>query len=706
MIILREIKLNNFLSHSDTKIQFEPDRHLLIDGKSGSGKSAIVEGLIWAFYGQGRSDNRALIKKGKAKATVTITLSDDVDPHPKYKIERIITDKGKHDLNVYQALPAQEFTPIKTTGLKDTQEYLEKKILKSSYVLFINSIVYPQDNPENFVKQTAGRRKDIILEIINAAGYDEYLKKAKKELTEIKKNQEVSEALINEKENSIGTDKAAADKLEEREEKEKEIETKKNAVESKLRKNVEEQKLSSEKEGAMEGKKEKIIELEENIPAVDLKIFENKKRIDELELFDVKQITEGVEELNENRKLLAGYEKIEKEIAKWNEDYLVLIKTKPVDLDYQDTIDEINRQMIEIMKEPALICPKCGLKHPKFEEIKQKRVKVLEDQLNIAKSGFEEFGKLSEEYEKKLKTLGEVPTIDDARVRDIEQKIKTLEPFEKQAMELNGKDLLIKELKGANETLEKELEVQREEKKKITGEINVYFYAINSKKADLVQEETDLLMEKSTLHMEYNANLEDLTISRVAAKRIEENKEDLTKLRKELEELLEKSISLELIKEAFGPNGIKAIVIDYVIPQLEDKINSILGQLSDFTIRLETQKSGLSKDILIEGLFITILNENGEEFDFDNYSGGERLKIIVAISEALSEIQKIGFRILDELFIGLDEESTEKFVDVMVILQSRFSQLFCISHLQNIKNMFDNKLLVTKVNGDSRVEES
>ena len=65
MILLKKITLFDFLSHSDTEIDFEPDQNVLIDGKSGSGKSSIVEGLIWALYGKGRSDNKSLIKKGK-----------------------------------------------------------------------------------------------------------------------------------------------------------------------------------------------------------------------------------------------------------------------------------------------------------------------------------------------------------------------------------------------------------------------------------------------------------------------------------------------------------------------------------------------------------------------------------------------------------------------------------------------------------------
>ena len=103
-------------------------------------------------------------------------------------------------------------------------------------------------------------------------------------------------------------------------------------------------------------------------------------------------------------------------------------------------------------------------------------------------------------------------------------------------------------------------------------------------------------------------------------------------------------------------------------------------------------------------MFINIFNELGEQFEFGSYSGGEKLKITVAISEALASLQKCGFRIFDELFIGLDEESTEHFAVVMDQLQEKFKQILCISHLRNIKDLFDKKVEIIKINGASKVQ--
>lgn len=93
-----------------------------------------------------------------------------------------------------------------------------------------------------------------------------------------------------------------------------------------------------------------------------------------------------------------------------------------------------------------------------------------------------------------------------------------------------------------------------------------------------------------------------------------------------------------------------------------------------------------------------------EELSFDSYSGGEKVKITIAISEALASLMSsIGFRIMDENIISLDRESTEGFVEVLTKLQEKFPQLIVISHLQEVKDIFEKKVEIIKVNGISKI---
>jgi len=139
---------------------------------------------------------------------------------------------------------------------------------------------------------------------------------------------------------------------------------------------------------------------------------------------------------------------------------------------------------------------------------------------------------------------------------------------------------------------------------------------------------------------------------------------------------------------------------------LEERINIVLKQMSDFRIRLDTQKALADEEGVKEGLFITVINDHGEELPFQSYSGGEKVKITVAISEALASLMnQVGFRIMDENIVSLDRESTEGFVKVLTKLQDKFPQLFVISHLQEVKDIFEKKITINKLNGISKTND-
>jgi len=169
----------------------------------------------------------------------------------------------------------------------------------------------------------------------------------------------------------------------------------------------------------------------------------------------------------------------------------------------------------------------------------------------------------------------------------------------------------------------------------------------------------------------------------------------------ENEKLGENIELLELLKGAFSPNGLKAMMVDFIIPQLEDKINEILGKLSDFRVHLDTQKSSVGGDSTIEGLFINVINDMGESLDFNSFSGGECTKIIISINESLGSLQKFGFRVWDESITGLDENMIYSFSDVILKLKENINQILMISHLPAIQEIFEEKITVTKINGNS-----
>ena len=192
MILLKKIIINSFLSHEKTEIDFKKDEKVLLDGASGSGKSTIFDAIIWALYGQGRSDNRALVRKGSKKGSVYLELTrihEGTSEEDTVIITRSIATSGSHTLLITFQNADGTRVAHTITGLRPLQEWIDKELVGASWLLFVNSVAYVQGNSDSFVSQTAPKRKELLLEIIKAEDYNEYYKKARVKLSKLQMEQ-------------------------------------------------------------------------------------------------------------------------------------------------------------------------------------------------------------------------------------------------------------------------------------------------------------------------------------------------------------------------------------------------------------------------------------------------------------------------------------------------------------------------------------
>ncbi len=89
--MIKSVELANFLSHPDTKLEFDNGVTVFV-GENGAGKSSIIDAITFALFGQHtRKSNRGLIKRGSnqgfVKAEFTVNGKD-------YQVERKIDSKG------------------------------------------------------------------------------------------------------------------------------------------------------------------------------------------------------------------------------------------------------------------------------------------------------------------------------------------------------------------------------------------------------------------------------------------------------------------------------------------------------------------------------------------------------------------------------------------------------------------------------------
>lgn len=698
-MLIQSIQLTNFLSHSDTKLELKADQKLLVDGISGSGKSSLIEAVVWGLYGRGRADNRSLIKRGALNGSVTIVLDDN---GISYKIERKINQEGKHELKLTRK-KVKAYAPVKVNGIKDTQEFIESKILGCSYLLFINSVICPQDNSENFVKQNASKRKELLLEIIKATKYDGYYDVAKNKLKDTKESLISFDTKIDTLKESIKDEKF--DNILELEKNETRIKT---DIKKKDNDIIEVNKKLfevSDKFTKIDSKKEEFKKVLEKKVIVRDKIKLLSDKIEKINDIDVDNIKRQFRCLQDAREMIKVYEEEEKKAREWDREYLKINDEKPALRNFEDELAEINRQLIKVMTSKLPVCKNCNTPYSEYEEKKKTDQKLLEERLDIVTRNKEDYDKQMIDYNKKVEELDVKPKTHNKELDEQRGIAEFSKDYELYYAQLPEREDRLKEAESDLDEKTKELKTLFDEEKEL-----IKFIEDNSNESEeLGKIESALkLMEsdKELLDEQYKAVLNQLSSSNEAKKRAENIGKEIKQIEKDSKKLRDDEECLELIKEAFGSTGVKAILIDYIIPQLEDRINEVLEKLSDFRIKLDTQRNSVADESkTVEGLFISIVNAQGEELDFGSYSGGEKMRIDAAIFEGLASLSKLRFRVYDESIVGLDEDTIENFTQVMFYLKERIQQMLCISHLGQIKELFEDRIEIVKINGTSKINK-
>ncbi len=159
------------------------------------------------------------------------------------------------------------------------------------------------------------------------------------------------------------------------------------------------------------------------------------------------------------------------------------------------------------------------------------------------------------------------------------------------------------------------------------------------------------------------------------------------------------------LDRAFGKNGLQALAVETVLPQLEIEANRLLGQLSDrrLHLRFVTQK-GKREDTLD----IEIADERGTR-PYETYSGGEAFRINFAVRLALARLlaQRKGGQlqtlIVDEGFGSQDAEGCDRLVAALNAIAEEFACILVVTHLPRLRDTFPTVLEVSKTADGSQV---
>jgi DNA repair protein SbcC/Rad50 len=402
------------------------------------------------------------------------------------------------------------------------------------------------------------------------------------------------------------------------------------------------------------------------------KIETNISREINLNLKEIERLKKEEEKLGRPREEL---------VKRWRE---INQKLKDKDI-WQQKLSKVRLEYEESKQAAKLIVGLQGeieeiekiIKEKKYALGEQKRLKAFEVQ--IKNIGYDEEKHL--QLNGKIEELRNAP-LEKAKLEEAEKKIDSLRDIlselkeNYQQKELNWKDLEKKKEKIKIELkdlpLWKEKSIQEEQ-----------FLKQNQILKDKILEERGGYQSK----FEQCLKLE---------KEKKEIKKELEKSRKE-QDIYEKLIV------AFGKNGIQALIIENVLPEIEEEANNLLAKLTNNSTQITIEslrdlKSGKIK----ETLDLKISDELGIR-DYELYSGGESFRIDFSLRIALSKLltrragTKLRTLVMDEGFGTQDEEGLDNLVQAIQSISDDFDKILVITHLESLKDAFPVRIEVTKL---------
>ena len=164
----------------------------------------------------------------------------------------------------------------------------------------------------------------------------------------------------------------------------------------------------------------------------------------------------------------------------------------------------------------------------------------------------------------------------------------------------------------------------------------------------------------------------------------------------EVKELEHKNTLYTYYLDTVKKDGVPYELISKAMPVIESEVNNILGQVVDFSLKLDTDGKNINARIVYED----------QDWALEMCSGMEKFISGLAIRVALINIcglPRPNFLVIDEGFGTLDADNLSSLFMMMQYLKTQFDFIWVISHLEQMRDIVDGLIEIKKVNGFSKI---
>lgn len=191
-----KLTMRNFMCYRDNvpPLEFNGIHLACLSGDNGNGKSAIIDAMTWALWGQARAkSDDDLIHSTQTEMEVEFDFTVG------QQLYRIIRKRSRPKKRGSAGQPVLEFQigtgnsfrPITGNSIAQTQQKIIDT-LHMDYDTFINSAYLRQGHADEFTRQAPARRKEVLGNILGLSLYDALEEQAK----ELAKQQETEKTQL------------------------------------------------------------------------------------------------------------------------------------------------------------------------------------------------------------------------------------------------------------------------------------------------------------------------------------------------------------------------------------------------------------------------------------------------------------------------------------------------------------------------------
>jgi DNA repair exonuclease SbcCD ATPase subunit len=683
---LIDFEFDNLFNYGeDNNVNFNELSGIIgIFGKNFSGKSSIVDGILWTLFNTTSKNERKNLNvinqnKNECRGKVTIEIDDltyTVERAAKKYVKRL---KGEETNEAKTELNFEVYDPVmdETTSLNGlTRTLTDANIRKKFGTLedFAVSSLSSQHGALAFIDEGSTRRKEIIAKFLDLELFDRKFKLAKEDSVDLKG------AL-----KRLGTKNY-----------DEEIETAVGSLES-ARTAMSEQKeacsvLKEAHAGLVEVKQE-IESKIDSIPAEIIDIAAVKKEIrskeNQLTSLDLRNT-----EIQTDLKVKQGvYRKVTDFLDEFDlELYQNLqneINNKKNELnEYEAKVDKLSDTHNDILNKESLLSEiPCGVSYPSCHFIRDAHIAAA------SKSTVEREQREALLHIEQIQTsMNSLDPVDVATQLDRYYKIESSKhTVSSDIAELNLEMEKNKNLIHTTSTMLTSLQSkcdEYEENKEAIENLELLVAQLNKCHYKIQQTESKI------------TNCDTATLELVKSVGSYEQKiETIKEQKQEYRDLQTEFAAYDLFMRCMHPNGIAYDVIKKKIPVINEEIAKVLANIVDFEVFFEA--SGNKFDINIK-------HPKYEERPIEMASGAEKSLSAMAIRLALlgvSSLPKSDLFILDEPGTALDEDNMSGFIQILELIKVYFKNVLLISHLDTLKDCVDMQIVIDKKAGYAKVNQ-